>query len=607
MRHVHRMPFGAQYGAGGTRFALWAPSAEEVSLVVNGEEHPVPETGAGWRRITLRDVLPGAGYRYRIDGKTLVPDPASRFQPHDVFGDSLVVDPETFAWSDDGWRGRPWEEAVIYEAHVGTATPEGTFAGLAGRLETLRDLGVTAIELMPIADFLGTRNWGYDGVLPFAPDSAYGTPDDLKRLVDRAHGLGLMMMLDVVYNHFGPAGNYLPLYAKTFFTERHQTPWGAGLNVDGASGGVVRDFFVENALYWLEEYRFDGLRFDAVHAIQDDSETHIIAELAQRARAAFPDRHIHLVLENEHNEARWLGREDGRATLHTAQWNDDIHHCWHTLLTGERDAYYADFADRPVERLARCLAEGFAYQGERSANLGRTRGEPSSHLPPTVFVAFLQNHDQVGNRAFGERLAALARPEQLSLARAGLILSPQIPMLFMGEEWDASAPFQFFVDFASDTALSDAVRDGRRREFAKFPAFADPEAAARIPDPTSETTFAASKLAWEERGRAPHAEVLAETTALLRLRQDEIVPLLKSGFARASRDQPSPGSLLVRWIFGEGSLVFAANFAEAPVGIGIGPGMRPLWHSPGADIAGTKLTLSSWTGIMLKDGSRGRT
>jgi maltooligosyltrehalose trehalohydrolase len=263
-----------------------------------------------------------------------------------VHGLSLVVDPASYGWSDDTWKGRPWEEAVLYELHVGTATPEGTYAGLERRLENLRDLGVTAIELMPINDFAGRRNWGYDGVLPYAPDATYGTPDELKRLVDRAHALGLMVFLDVVYNHFGPAGNYLHAYAKSFFTERHQTPWGAGINVDGESGGAVRDFFVHNALYWLEEFHIDGLRFDAVHAIQDDSGEHIVGEIARRVRETMPERHVHLVLENEKNEARWLTRDDKQAPrLHTAQWNDDIHHCWHVLLTGESDAYYEDFVE----------------------------------------------------------------------------------------------------------------------------------------------------------------------------------------------------------------------------------------------------------------------
>ncbi|MFL5216222.1 MAG: malto-oligosyltrehalose trehalohydrolase, partial [Microvirga sp.] len=505
-----------------------------------------------------------------------------------------------FDWSDGAWTGRPWEQAVIYEVHVGTATPEGTYAGLAQRLEELRDLGVTAIELMPLADFPGRRNWGYDGVLPFAPDSSYGAPDDLKRLVDRAHGLGLMMFLDVVYNHFGPAGNYLHAYARSFFTERHQTPWGAGLNFDGPDARPVRDFFVHNALYWLEEYHFDGLRFDAVHAILDDSQEHIIAEIAARARAALPGREIHLVLENEANEARWLAREpDGRARIHTAQWNDDLHHCWHALVTGEHDGYYEDFADAPVERLGRALAEGFAYQGEHSRHKGAPRGESSTHLPPSAFVAFLQNHDQIGNRAFGERIAELAVPEHLALARAGLLLSPQIPMLYMGEEWAASAPFLFFVDFSDDPELSQAVRDGRQREFANFRGFAEQHGERDIPDPTAEETFRRSVLDWSEAERSPHAEARDEVRRLLRLRQGEVVPLTRSAFCGAAHAVPAPRMLDVTWRFAAGTLRFVANFGEASRAFDAPAGTRVLWSNAGLP-QGETMRLRPWTGAVLK-------
>src|SRR5215212_3277138 len=487
MRRAHRMPFGAEVTGGGVRFSLWAPTAREVSLVLDGADRPMPEQDRGWRRLTLREARAGSRYAFRISGGLTVPDPASRFQPDDVHRDSVVVDPTTFEWSDGAWTGRPWEETVLYELHVGTATPEGTYAGLMKKLEELRDLGVTALELLPLSEFPGRRNWGYDGVLPFAPDAAYGAPDDLKRLIDRAHALGLMVFIDVVYNHFGPAGNYLHAYAKTFFTDRHQTPWGAGINFDGAEGRTVRDFFVHNALYWVEEFHVDGLRFDAVHAILDDSKPHIIAEIAERVRAAVPDREVHLVLENEANQARWLERDqNGRPRLHTAQWADDIHNSWHPLLTGENEGYYEDFADKPLEHLGRSLAEGFAYQGDPSAHKGGApRGEASAHLPPQAFVSFLQNHDQTGNRDFGERLSHLIPPERLALARAGLLLSPQVPMLYMGEEWDASTPFLFFVDFSDDEPLSTAVREGRRREFAKFKAFAEQHGGEQIPDPTS--------------------------------------------------------------------------------------------------------------------------
>jgi maltooligosyltrehalose trehalohydrolase len=604
MRRAHAMPFGAEITGGGVRFALWAPTAREVALVLDGQERPMPGDEGGWRRLTAPEARAGSRYAFRIDGGLVVPDPASRFQPDDVHRESLVVDPGAFAWSDEGWTGRPWEETVLYELHVGTATPEGTYAGLMTKLEDLRDAGVTAIELMPLAEFPGRRNWGYDGVLPFAPDAAYGTPDDLKRLVDRAHALGLMVFIDVVYNHFGPAGNYLHAYAGSFFTERHQTPWGAGINFDGPGDGPVRDFFVHNALYWLEEYHVDGLRFDAVHAILDDSSTHIIAEIAERARAAFPNREVHLVLENDANEARWLPRDGTRPRLHTAQWNDDLHHCWHTLLTGEADGYYVDYADRPVERLARCLTQGFAYQGEPSAHRGgEARGEPSAHLPPSAFVGFLQNHDQIGNRAFGERIGALAAPERLALAHAGLLLSPQIPLLYMGEEWAASTPFLYFVDFADDPALSDAVREGRQREFANFASFAA-GGERRIPDPTREDTFLRSRLDWSERSRPPHADIFAETRRLLEIRRAAIVPLTKTRFIEARSALPDPELLDVIWRFEGGTLRFVANFGDAAREAAIGESGAMIWTSPSVERQRGRAGLPPWTGFFVREAAR---
>jgi maltooligosyltrehalose trehalohydrolase len=602
MRRFHSMPFGAEITDKGVRFALWAPTAREVALVLDGAEHPMPPGEGGWRRLVIPEARAGSRYQYRIDGDLLVPDPASRFQPDDINGPSLVVDPRAYEWRDEAWRGRPWEETVLYEAHVGTATPEGTYAGLANKLEELRDLGITAVELLPLSDFPGRRNWGYDGVLPFAPDSAYGTPDDLKAFVERAHALGLMVFIDVVYNHFGPAGNYLHAYAKTFFTERHQTPWGAGINFDGTEGPTVRDFFVHNALYWLEEFNVDGLRFDAVHAILDDSRRHIIAEIAERVRAALPDRHVHLVLENGANEARWLPRdESGAPRLHTAQWDDDAHHCWHVLLTGEGDGYYRDYADRPVERLGRCLAEGFAYQGEVSEHEGgKPRGEPSAHLPPTAFVAFLQNHDQIGNRAFGERLSHLAPPERLALARAGLLLSPQVPLLYMGEEWDASTPFLYFVDFSDDPALSNAVREGRRREFAHFKSFAEQHGERQIPDPTLEETVTTSGLRWEEAARRPHAGTREEVRRLLRIRHEEIVPLIKTRFHGAAQELHGD-CLDVTWRFDGGTLRFLANFGTREVEIDTSDAGL-VWASPAADRLGRLLRLPPWTGAFLKTG-----
>jgi maltooligosyltrehalose trehalohydrolase len=536
------MPFGAEFDARGeTRFRLWAPTAAQVELELSadGREYravPVAYAGDGWYEAARDDAPPGSRYRYRIDRALLAPDPASRFNPDDVHGASEVIDPCAYDWQDGQWQGRPWSEAVIYELHVGAFTRAGTFAAVEQRLRELARLGITAIELMPVADFPGRRNWGYDGVLPFAPDSSYGRPEALKRLVDAAHALGLMTILDVVYNHFGPEGAYLHRYARTFFTDRHQTPWGDAINFDGPECATVREFFVQNALYWLKEFHFDGLRIDAVHAIRDDSPRDFVTELTERIRAGTgSDRHVHVVLENHENEARLLRRDPaGRPRLATAQWNDDCHHVLHTRLTGERDGYYAAYADRDVELLGRCLAEGFAYQGEPyGIEQGRSRGEPSRHLPPRAFVAFLQNHDQVGNRAFGERIDALAPREAVEAALAILLLSPQAPMLFMGEEYAAPQPFLFFCDFCAN--LATAVTEGRRREFARFAQFADPAARASIPDPNSVATFTESCLRWSDRRLDRHRERLALVRRLLRIRRREIVPLssvLANGAAR---------------------------------------------------------------------------
>ena len=500
------MPFGARITPRGVHFRLWAPGRAQISLCLAQEhdedgghgEHGQPEHTLpmepcedGWFELTERCCCGTLRYRFQVSDDLRVADPASRFNPDDVHGASEVVDPAVFDWKDDGWQGRPWEQAVIYELHVGTFSPAGTFAGVTERLDYIAALGVTAIELMPVADFSGERGWGYDGVLPYAPDSRYGRPEDLKTLIQAAHERGLMVLLDVVYNHFGPDGNYLHVYAKEFFTERHHTPWGAAINFDGPGNRNVREFFIHNALYWLHEYHLDGLRLDAVHAIIDDSEPHILAELAQRVQASTANRRqVHLILENDANQARYLGRSG-----YTAQWDDDIHHALHVLATGEEDGYYRDYADEPVRLLGRCLSEGFAWQGESSPyrDDGR-RGEPSAHLPPQAFIAFLQCHDQIGNRAFGERITQVASESAVRAAAAIILLAPAIPMLFMGEEFGATTPFRFFCDFSGE--LGKAVTQGRRREFARFARFADPAAQSTIPDPNAEETFLASKLDW---------------------------------------------------------------------------------------------------------------
>jgi maltooligosyltrehalose trehalohydrolase len=555
---------------GRTRFRLWAPDAPTVTLEIEGQ---APQTmtaqGEGWHE-AIAPVGAGARYRFRVSPDLAVPDPASRLQAGDVHDPSVVLDPRAYAWRQPGWQGRPWHEVVLYELHAGTM---GGFAGVEAALPRLAELGVTAIELMPINAFPGQRNWGYDGVLPYAPDATLGTPEALKSLIDAAHGLGLMVFLDVVYNHFGPDGAYLHAYAKPFFDEGIHTPWGAAIDFKKPA---VRSFFEDNALYWLNEYRFDGLRFDAVHAIAEDS---WLDALAARIRREIPDRHVHLVLENERNGAHHL-RPDGDFD---AQWNDDGHNILHPLLTGEREGYYEDFAEDGAAKLAKVLAEGFLFQGQVSAHLGERRGEPSAHLPPTAFVLFLQNHDQVGNRAFGERLAALAEPEALAAATALLLLSPQIPMLFMGEEWGASAPFLFFTDHNAE--LAPLVTAGRRKEFAKFAAFQDPARRERIPDPNAEQTFRDSIPDPEEACRPPHDAVLALHRRLLALRRERIVPHLPGARALGA-EAMGEKAVLARWRLGNGSiLTLAVNLGEAPAACTLpdGAGGETLFEGrPGA-------------------------
>ncbi|MBX6392765.1 MAG: malto-oligosyltrehalose trehalohydrolase [Burkholderiales bacterium] len=587
MKRRHLMPFGTQLlEGGGVRFRLWAPSARHVDLVLAMEsgraELPMRAAEDGWYETVVANASVGARYAYRIDGGISVPDPAARFNPEDVHAPSEIVDPFAYEWQDGDWRGRPWEEAVLYELHVGTFTPVGTYAAAMEKLDYLVDLGVTAIELMPVAEFPGKRNWGYDGALLFAPNANYGRPEDLKRFIDAAHARGLMVFLDVVYNHFGPEGNYLHIYAESFFNPRHQTPWGAAINYDGPDARTVRSFFIHNALYWLEEYHFDGLRLDAVHTIADDSQPHILQELAEAVHTGpGRDRHVHLVLENERNEARYLGRDaDHRPLVATAQWNDDFHHAVHVLLTGEGDGYYQDYSDKPLAHLGRCLAEGFAYQHDVSRyGHGRLRGEPSVHLPATAFVNFIQNHDQVGNRAFGERIGHLAPPEAVEAAAACYLLAPGIPMLFMGEEFDASAPFLFFCDFGPD--LSASVTAGRRGEFSRFERFKDPETQRSIPDPVELETFERSKLRWHEVGEARHAARLALYRQLLALRHRHIVPRLRGITPSGSYVAHERAGLHVQWTLGDGArLELRANLRDTPAEDVTPPVGTPIYCSP---------------------------
>ena len=511
--------FGPELSADGVTFRIWAPAARSVDLIVDRPTR-MQSLADGWHGLAVPGAGAGTRYRFRIDGEFDVPDPAAAFQPDDVGGPSEVVDHASYHWRMPDWRGRRWEDTVILELHVGTFTPEGTFRAAIDKLRHVVDAGFTAIELMPVADFAGRRNWGYDGVLLYAPDSVYGRPDDLRALIDAAHACGLMVFLDVVYNHFGPEGNYLGRYAPSFFAPV-ATPWGQAIDYRVPQ---VRAFAIENALHWLGRYRFDGLRLDAVHAIVERGEPSVLEDMSRAvgALAAASGRHIHLMLENDDNAARLL---DPRAALpggkYRAQWNDDFHHAWHVLLSGEAHGYYRDYAAAPLARIARMLGAGFDYQGERSAHRGgAARGEPSGALAPTAFIDFLQNHDQIGNRALGERLDALADAAALEAALAIMLLAPTPPLMFMGEEWGATTPFPFFCNFTG--ALAEAVRNGRRAEFKEAYARLGDE----VPDPLDERTFRAAKLDWRERDGEAGRRRLGLVRELLAVRSRTVVPLL---------------------------------------------------------------------------------
>lgn len=584
--HAHCLPFGAQLiGAAGTkprtRFRFWAPSCKQVQVEIeNGPAqgtHDMTPAGNGWFEASV-DSGAGTLYRFRLDGEDAVPDPASRFQPQDVHGPSEVIDPRVYRWEQTGWHGRPWEETVLYELHVGAM---GGYAGVQKRLPALAALGVTAIELMPLNDFPGKHNWGYDGVLPYAPDSAYGRPEELKALIDTAHGLGLMVFLDVVYNHFGPDGNYLHQYARSFFREGTHTPWGPAIDFERSE---VSDFFTDNAVYWINEYRIDGLRFDAVHAIDNHA---WLRELSDHIRAKVQHgRHVHLVLENEHNSASLL------ETHFDAQWNDDAHNTLHVLLTAETEGYYHAYEDQPIRRLARVLSEGFAYQGDASPiHDGKPRGEASGHLPPTSFVMFLQNHDQIGNRAFGERLRKLTSDEALRAATALLLLSPQIPLLFMDEEYGSTRPFLFFTDYTGE--LADAVREGRRREFARFSSFSDEKRRAQIPDPNDVKTFAASSPPapdeapqYSDDETRDRLDWMHFYKSALAVRAKLITPRLKHSKAcgvtvLTAANGGDANALVARWKLADGeTLSIALNLSKENVALAEAPAGKVIFETP---------------------------
>ena len=525
-----RPSLGAWSEAGGTRFRVWAPEANSVEVIparpkADGLAFALEKAADGTFNGLVPDLRAGDRYRYRVDGKGPFPDPASRFQPGGVHGPSEIVDPTRFAWSDVDWRGIDPEDVILYELHVGTFSPEGTFRGVAKRLPLLKDLGVTAIELMPVADFAGHRSWGYDGVDLFAPAHAYGTPDDLRSLVDEAHRLGLDVFLDVVYNHFGPVGNYTLAYSPHYLSCR-QSAWAACVNLDGQESAMVREFFIENALHWVHEYHIDGLRLDATHALHDESPRHFLAELVARVRGSAAGRRVLLIAEDHRNlstmiRPAWAGGWDLDGV-----WADDFHHQVRRLLAGDNEGYYRDYTGA-IPDLVETIDQGWFYTGQHSVHLDEPRGTDPTGIEPRRFVICLQNHDQVGNRAFGERLHHQLDLAAYRAATALLLCAPQTPLLFMGQEWAAGAPFLYFTDHDED--LGKLVTEGRRREFRHFLAFVVPEARERIPDPQALSTFQASQLDWSERDREPHSSTLRLYRSLLQLRRTE--PALHSGRA----------------------------------------------------------------------------
>ena len=584
-RFDYPLPFGAiPQGDGTTRFRIWAPSVPTVQLEIEGlDPMPMQAEGGGWFS-QIAPVGGGAHYKYRLPEGLAVPDPASKFQVDGVHSASVVITASSYEWKHPDWRGRPWNEAVIYELHVGLL---GGFEGVRQKLPELRDLGVTVIELMPVNEFPGAHNWGYDGTLPFSPEETYGTADELRHLIDDAHGLGLCVMLDVVYNHFGPDGAYLHAYAREFFTEDMHTPWGAAIDYRKSE---VKEFWLHNALYWLNDFRFDGLRFDAMHAIMPQEHLHLLAHDI-RANVS-RDRHVHLVVEHEDNAASMI-RSTAEEDDYDAQWADDFHHCMHVLMTGETGSYYTDYDDA-TRLLARCLSEGFAYQGEVSRMRGRRRGQPSKHLPPSAFVFHLQNHDQIGNRAHGERLHMLTTRDKLNAATALLLLAPMIPLIFMGDEWASKAPFLFFTDHHEE--LAELVRKGRAKEFGGFGVSSDPSIAGTIPDPNSVETFQASVPTRDD------PEMFARYKALLELRRTRIVDGIP-GARSLGCDVLADGAVAARWSLGDGAtLTMLLNLRDDGVAAEMPPGEELHESQPGTAeaVKGGTLPPASLLAVLTK-------
>jgi maltooligosyltrehalose trehalohydrolase len=574
-----------------TLFRVWAPRAQRVDVVLAGDRrHPMDgPDDRGWFRADVAGAGPGDDYAYSLDGGDPRPDPRSNWQPHGVHGPSRLVDHAAFAWTDQGWDGGvPLAEAVLYELHVDTFSPEATYDGVIPKLGHLVDLGVTAVELLPVVEYPGRWGWGYDGVDLYAPNSGDGGPDGLKRLVDACHASGLSVVFDVVYNHLGPAGNYLGQFGP-YFTDRYGTPWGEAVNLDGPDSDPVREFVVDNALMWLRDYHADGLRLDAVHAIVDTSATHILEELAARVDELEAElgRRVFLIAESDLNDPRTVrGREAGGHGM-DAQWSDDFHHALHTVLTREQAGYYADFGG--LAPLAKALRQAFVYDGCYAPSRRRRHGRPATGLPSTRFLGYLQNHDQVGNRASGERSSMLMSPDLLKVAAALVVLGPFVPMLFQGEEWGASTPFLYFTDH-DDPDLGRAVTEGRRREFAAFGW--DP---TDVPDPQDPETFRRSRLDWNEVRGPGHAGLLEWHRRLIALRRS--TPALTDGrFDRVEVDYDEAG----RWlVYAHGPLTVACNFGEAGATVPVRPGTVELTSSPESSVEGDRARLAPESVIVV--------
>jgi maltooligosyltrehalose trehalohydrolase len=554
-------------------FRVWAPVPKKVELQLNGNVFPMKRAENGWWMAEISDAKAGDNYGFVLDGAGPFPDPRSPLQPEGVHKLSRLVDMEAFQWTDKHFQSRPLASAIIYELHLGTFTPAGTFLSAIEKLEHLVSLGVTHVELMPVVEFSGNHGWGYDGVDLFAPHRAYGTPDDLKKLVDACHACGLAVILDVVYNHLGPAGNYLSKFGP-YFTKKFASAWGEGINFDGPDSGEVRRFFCDNALMWLRDFHFDALRLDAVHGIVDTSATHVLEQLQIEVEklSAQAGRHLVLIPESDLNDPRLLwSRERGGFQL-DAQWSDDFHHALHTVLTGERDGYYSDFGT--MANLAKALRHAFVYDGNFSAHRGRVHGRTTEGLSGHRFLGYLQNHDQIGNRARGERSSHLVNTKKLKIGAALVLASPFVPMLFQGEEWGASTPFFYFTDY-QEPELAKAVREGRCREFAAFGW--KPE---DTPDPQAPETFHQSKLNWDEISKSPHAEILDWYKKLIQLRSSE--PDLADGNLENVRVNYNEQN---RWLVLErGSISIVCNFTTRPCRIPVRDGEHAILLASEGDI-----------------------